>query len=207
MKRLLKNIFLCAAIIAMTAQGLCAQKLASPEKAAQMIEEIGRNTAAMTKISCSFVQTKTISALDSKVVSKGRMSYERPSDLRWEYTEPHKYAMVMHDGIATIEKSSGKEVIDTRKNKVFQQICEIMLSSVTGDCLSDNERFSVTMMEQDGLWLAVLLPMKKEMSQFIHTMTLCYDPSQKCVTKVEMKEQTGDTTLIELNGIRYETAR
>lgn len=205
MKRL--NIILLASVLAMLSPHTAgAQKSVGTDEAAKMVQEIVSTTSRISSISCNFVQTKTIVTLDSKVVSKGRMSFSRPADIRWEYTEPHRYAMVMHDGIATIESPGRKEVIDTRKNKVFQQICDMMLSSVTGDCLSNPEQFSVTMMKQDKLWLAVLLPMKKEMKQFLYTVTLYYDPEAGEVVKVEMKENTGDTTLIQLNDIRHEIA-
>ena len=77
-----------------------------------------------------------------------------------------------------------------------------MMNSITGRCLSSKTDFRVTMYRQGNEWEARLVPQKKEMRRMFELVTLHIDGKTRMVTRVEMREATGDNTVIYLENAR-----
>ena len=96
-------------------------------------------------------------------------------------------------------------MIDVNKNKMFKEIARIMMNSVLGKVLTDKKDFKSSVTKKGQYYIVTLLPQKKEMKQMFTTILLHYDTKLKLVTKVEMREKNGDTTLIEMKNIKKNT--
>ena len=94
------------------------------------------------------------------------------------------------------------QVVDVEQNKVFRRIAQIMMDSMTGRCLNDRRSFKVAMFSEGNHWVARLTPLQSEMKQLFSSLSLTFDALRHIVVRVEMKEKTGDTTLIELQQIK-----
>ena len=77
-----------------------------------------------------------------------------------------------------------------------------MMDSMTGRCLNDRRSFKVAMFSEGNHWVARLTPLQSEMKQLFSSLSLTFDALRHIVVRVEMKEKTGDTTLIELQQIK-----
>jgi outer membrane lipoprotein-sorting protein len=55
-------------------------------------------TGKVQTIEAEFVQTKYMKILVRPLVSKGVFRYKAPSSLRWEYHQPFRSILLMHDG-------------------------------------------------------------------------------------------------------------
>ncbi len=62
-----------------------------------VIKKINTTAAELKSMSCTFVQTKNLSMLNDKMVSKGQMYYSQPNKLRWEYTSPYNYIFIFNE--------------------------------------------------------------------------------------------------------------
>ena len=94
-------------------------------------------TARINALSCDFVQTKHLSVLKDKMVSKGRMCYKKSDRLRWEYTSPYTYVFILNGNEVLLKNKNRSDIIDVDQNRMFREIVQIMLSSVVGNCLDD----------------------------------------------------------------------
>ena len=70
---------------------MMAQTPVNEMQARQMGEQISKAAQAIKTLQCTFRQTKTLRILKNKMVSKGKMFYTQPTQLRWEYTTPYQY--------------------------------------------------------------------------------------------------------------------
>lgn len=163
-----------------------------------IVEKINKACAEMKTMECDFVQTKYLKMLNDQMVSKGKMSYQQPSALRWEYTTPYTYTFVLNDNKILLKNNRRKDVIDVNQNKMFKEIARIMMNSIVGKCLTDDKAFKTTIEETSAEWVATLLPQKKEMKQMWSKLILHFDRTKNAVVKVEMYEKTGDRTVIDL---------
>ena len=181
---------------------LHAQTKVSAAQAKTMIAKINAAAAKIHTIQCDFHQTKSLSFLNDKMVSKGVMSYDHAGKLRWEYTSPYSYVFIINNNRVHIKTSKNSNTIDIRSSRLFQGIARVMMNSVTGKSLSNDSDFSVEMMTQGNEWIASLTPKGKEMKALFKTIRLHFDSQKQMVSKVEMIEKNGDNTVIQLMHVK-----
>ncbi len=167
----------------------------------QIIDRINAATSKMTTMQCDFVQNKSVKLLNDNIKSKGKMYYSQPNKLRWEYTSPYTYTFILNGSKVTLQKNNKNSVIDTRQNKMFKEIVNIMMNSVVGKSLSDKKSFKTSVKEASSEWTATLLPQSKELKQMFSKIILHFNKQQTVIVKVEMYEKNGDTTTITLQNI------
>jgi len=143
--------------------------------------------------------------LGDKMISKGQMWCQQPNVLRWQYNSPYTYTFILNNNKVMVKKGNHSDVIDVNKNKMFKEIARIMMNSVLGKVLTDKTDFKASVVQKGQYYIVTLIPQKKEMKQMFKKILLHYDTKLKLVTKVEMHEKNGDTTLIELNNIKKNT--
>ena len=168
----------------------------------EIIREIDKISSSISSLECDFVQTKHLSMLNDKMVSRGKMYYSQPSMLRWEYITPYDYVFLLNANQVLLKNSQREDVIDVDKNKIFKEIARLMMNSIKGSCLSDSDTFDVAIRTVGGEWVAELTPLKRDMKQMWTKLIIHFDRAACSVTKVEMREPSGDYNIIELSGIR-----
>ena len=167
----------------------------------QIIDQINSATSKLSSMQCDFVQTKTVKILNEKLVSKGRMWYQQPNRLRWEYLTPYTYTFVFNGAKVSLKKNNRNDVIDVNRNRMFKEIASIMMNSVVGKCLTDKKSFRTTVRDTSAEWVATLVPLSKELKQMFTGIVLHFNKEKNVVVKVEMLEKNGDTTVVVLNNI------
>lgn len=167
----------------------------------QIINQISGATSKLSSMQCDFVQTKTVKMLNEKLVSKGRMYYQQPNKLRWEYVTPYTYTFVFNGHKVSLKKNNRSDVIDVNQNKMFKEIASIMMNSVVGKCLTDSKSFKTSIKDTPAEWVATLVPQSKELKHMFTSIVLYFNKEKSVVVKVEMLEKNGDTTVIVLNNI------
>lgn len=175
-----------------------AQKLDQPT----VLNEISAAASSINTIQCDFVQTKSLKMLGDKMVSKGKMWCQQPNMLRWQYDSPYTYTFILNNNKVMVKKGNHSDVIDVSKNKMFKEIARIMMNSVLGKVLTEKTDFKASVVQRGQYFIVTLIPLKKEMKQMFASILLHYDTKLKLVTKVEMHEKNGDSTLIELQNIK-----
>lgn len=196
MRKILLILTLCLTFGVAFAQGF---------NQAQALKEISDAAASIKTMQCDFVQTKSLKMLGDKMISKGQMWCQQPNMLRWQYNSPYTYTFILNNNKVSVKKGSRSDVIDVNKNKMFKEIARIMMNSVLGKVLTDKKDFKSSVTKKGQYYIVTLLPQKKEMKQMFTTILLHYDTKLKLVTKVEMREKNGDTTLIEMKNIKKNT--
>lgn len=179
---------------------LLAQKAvrATPRQERQMIALINRTSASIRAMSCDFRQVSNLSFMDSKAVSEGRMSYSADGKLTWQYTAPYSYTFTIDNGKVTTTSGSRTTTIDTGSNKLYRNITQLMMNSVSGRSLSGNRDFTVHMYTRGGWWIAYLYPRGGDMKRLFKTVRLYFSKGRRMVQKVEMVQPNGDDITITL---------
>ena len=178
------------------------QGSAQQQSDVQIRQQLGEAAAALHTMQCDFTQTKQLSMLNTKITSGGRMYYQQPGKLRWEYTQPYAYTFILNGNKVLLKNNNRNDVIDVNQNKLFREIAQIMISSVVGNCLSDDRNFKTSISTTQKEWIATLLPLRKNMRQLFQKIILHFNRQQKMVSQVELVEKNGDKTIIDLKHIQ-----
>lgn len=168
----------------------------------QVRQRINAVAAQMKTMECDFVQTKTVKMLNSKLVSRGKMYYQQPGKLRWQYLSPYQYTFVLNGNQVKLKSQGRNDVINVEQNKMFKEITRIMMNSVLGKCVNSSRDFKVTLSGSGNNWKAVMAPQSKTMKQMFRSIVVAFNLQRGMVSAVQLVEKNGDKTVIVLKNVK-----
>ncbi|MBR4584428.1 MAG: outer membrane lipoprotein carrier protein LolA [Bacteroidales bacterium] len=166
----------------------------------EIMAKLTQAAASMKSMQCNFTQNKTMSMLAEPTVSKGRMCYVSPDKMKWEYTDPYPFAIKVNGDKMTKVADGKEEILDT-KNRMYQGMMKIIMSSATGKNLFDKSTFDVTISSDGNFWRADMKPKKSDMKRMFSTMTFYFEKKRDIINKVVLTEANGDNTTIQFTDI------
>lgn len=170
-------------------------------KAMQDIAGFKKNISAYSKslssIESNFMQKKSMSMLKTPVISEGYFCYKNGNQVRWEYTTPFSYIVIINDGKLTVKDESRTNNYDMTANKAFLDINTKLTSIIDGSILEDMQNFTPEFFESDLLFRIDLTPISVDMKAYFKTISVCFDKKDFSVARMQMIELSGDYTQID----------
>lgn len=163
----------------------------------EIMEMLTQQAASMRCMNCRFTQQKTMAMLAEPTVSEGLMSYNAPDKMRWEYTSPYSFALLVDGEKITKITDGNEEVLDAKSGRIYQGIVNIIMSSATGQKLFDKSMFDVAITDDGEFWRAEMKPKKHNMKRMFSLLTFYFGKDNNIISKVEMTEAGGDVTTIQ----------
>jgi len=156
------------------------------------LEGIAKST---TSIESDFTQEKHMSFMLEPIINKGHFYFKKENRIRWEYTDPFSYIIVMNNGKISIKDGDKEKKFDIKSRMIFNKINSMMLSTIKGDVL-DNEDFKGTFLENDKYLIIQLVPTTSKMKKHMKQIHIYFDKVNYHVSKLRMEEVSGDYTII-----------
>ncbi len=153
-----------------------------------------KNDTTHTIIS-NFEQKKKLEVMEEAIVTNGKFYFQKPGKLRWEYTDPFDYLIVINDDQVMIEDKGNTSEFDMGNNKLFQQVNDLLVNLVRGDIFSNND-YSATFFTNESTYKVKLSPNSQEMKDYMQAIHIIFDKESLRVQQVEMMENEGDFTRI-----------
>jgi outer membrane lipoprotein-sorting protein len=147
-------------------------------------------------IESDFVQEKYLSVMSEKITTKGHFLFKKVNMLRWEYTDPLKYLIVISKDKMFIKDNGKVSKYDINSNKMFKSVNEMMVSTVNGSLLSSKD-YKTKYYEGDKYFLLELSPVQKGAKDFLKVIQLYISKTDYAVEKVKMIEPGDDYTTID----------
>jgi outer membrane lipoprotein-sorting protein len=158
------------------------------------VDKMSKETST---IESEFLQVKDLKVLSEKITSKGSFAFMKQNNLRWEYSEPYKYIIVINkDKILIKDEKNKVKKYDMSSNKVFKEINDIMISCVNGDILHSS-KFRIQYFENEKGYKLELVPTVKAMKESLKKINMYFDKNVSSVVKLEMIENGDDNTTID----------
>lgn len=142
-----------------------------------------------------FVQEKYLSVLSEKIESKGSFFFKKQNELRWEYTSPFKYIIVLTDGKMYIKNDGKVSRYNVNSNKMFKGINDMMMSVVNGN-LFENPEYQVKYYTSSKAYLIELVPVSSTTKKFLKSIQMTVGKTGFEIENVRMTEPGGDYTNI-----------
>lgn len=177
---------------------VCGQTRLTAEQQNQVIAKLDNAASAVTSMQCEFTQTKKMKMLNKEMQSSGMMYYKSPNKLRWQYTSPYDYTFILNGDKVKIKSSRTNQNINVQDNKMFRQITNIILNSMTGKGLKNSSDFTVEVYKNGSYYFAKLYPKKKELKQIYQVIEIYFNVNLTMVSSVRLEEKTGDVTWVRL---------
>jgi outer membrane lipoprotein-sorting protein len=166
-------------------------------------KKLAEATQLTNTIESTFNQEKSLSVLSEKILTKGKFYFKKNNMLRWEYTEPFKYMIILNNGKILIRDEEKENQFDARTNKVFGEINAILLGCVQGTLLNDEKKFQATFFETNTSFLVKLLPEEMQLKKIFSGIDIYFDKNDYSVSRLIMNEASGDNTTIKFSGKKF----
>ncbi|MDC0231033.1 outer membrane lipoprotein carrier protein LolA [Aureispira] len=134
--------------------------------------------------------------LSEDIESNGKLYFKSENDLRWEYTAPLNYLIILRNGKISIKDEGKVSSYDLSGNKTFQKINQMIIKSIHGDLLIDQSNYKYEFNESKISFLVVMYPKEKKVQEFLQSIKIYFSKKDYSVEQVQMMEQSGDYTLM-----------
>lgn len=166
--------------------------------------KLNQKNQTINTLVCDFVQEKSLSFMAQKVISKGTMKYKKPDMMKLEYTTPFQYIMSLYKGKVIIKDNGKISKYDSKSNKVFKYVNDLMINAVQGN-VADSKEFTIVFKENSKTYLMEMTPIDVTMKDYVSKVMVTVSKADYGVLKVEMTEKSGDYTLITFINRVYNT--
>lgn len=147
-------------------------------------------------ISCDFMQEKELGMIAEKITSRGKFYLKKEKMLRWEYLEPFSYVIVIRNDQISISDEGRVSQFNIQSNKVFLEINRVILGSIQGTLLTDEQNFSATFFENSTSLIVKLKTLTPKLKETLSEIVIWFDRKDYTVNRLEMNESGGDCTRI-----------
>lgn len=195
-------------LLALLATSVWAQneKPLSEAETQKVVATLTQAAASMQTLQCRFVQEKTSSMLAEPSIAKGTMHYAASDRMRWEYTEPYAFALVV-DGENIVKVTDGKaEALDAKSGRMYQGVVGLIMGSASGKKLFDTSVFDVVLYDEDACWRAEMTPKRRDMKRMFSQLVFRFDKKTNGISRVEFKDAGGDVTSIRFEEMKLNGA-
>lgn len=178
-----------AMLLALSAGHAVAQPSPSP------IDELMRRLAAVPENRASFVEEKTIAALNEPVRSQGRLIYRRPAHLEKTTTAPVPESLVV-DGDQLLVTADGQQprLIALDSEPALRALVDAVRGTLSGDLATLRRSYDVTMQGRPAAWRLILTPKGAPLTQFLRQISV--DGSGTELRAVRIVQANGDQSLM-----------
>lgn len=153
------------------------------------------HAVSTNSIESDFIQEKHLWMLDEILVSEGEFLFKKKNSVKWQYTTPIDYTIIIHNGIFTIVNNNKVNEFSIDSNPLFREINSMIVTAIRGDFI-DNPDFSAEFFESKENYLANLSPTNESVSSMLEKIEIYFDKQNMQVVKVIFREPGDDFTLI-----------
>ena len=183
-----------------------AQTQLSESQSNEVIASLTKAAASMQSMQCRFVQEKTSSMLAEPQIAEGKMYYAAPDRMRWEYTTPYAFALVVN-GERLVKVTDGKaEVLEGNAGRMYQGMVNLIIGSASGKKLFDTTIFDIVLYDDNGFWRADMTPKRRDMKRMFSQLVFRFDKKTNGISRVEFVSANGDITSIRFEEIKMNDA-
>jgi outer membrane lipoprotein-sorting protein len=146
-----------------------------------------------------FVQMKYMSVLRDPSRSTGYFCFKNPGMVRWEYTDPFKYLVIINNNRLYMKDDKKNSSFDMSSGKAMVAMSSGLGKMLQGNIFDNKSDFSCSYYENDQAYKLALVPNIKTLKKYFSSITLYFDKKVFSVSRVVMFELNGDKTVIEFN--------
>lgn len=189
-------LLLCFAFASAQPSGF--KKLETFGEVKEQMKKVGENQKTITS---TFTQVKRMEYLDIAIQSEGKFWYSAPTNVRWEYTNPYDYIIIINNGKLSLISGDNQNDFNLENSDVFEQINALMVGTVTGNIFNSPD-YDIEVFESASHYLFSLKPKAEFMQGVLSGIDMFLDKTTGTVTEIKMIETADNYTEISFANIK-----
>ena len=190
-KRIVSVLVLLGFAMGVYAQEEQYKPMDDPAEFKSMLKE---SITDISSIKSEFSQDKVLDIFEETIESKGVFYYQKEDKVRWEYTSPIKYIIILNGSNILLQSENSEKKYDLSSNKFMEVVNELMVGSIKGDILEKDGMFEKEYFVNDDFYIARLLPKDKKVEKVLKQIEMFFNKNDLSVDKLKFTEYTGDYT-------------
>jgi outer membrane lipoprotein-sorting protein len=184
-------------VVLMEANSLVAQPAGfNPiENMGEFKKKFSEEGKKLLSIRSNFIQEKTISVMDEKIISEGVFFYKQERKVRIEYQKPFRYLMIMNGDQIFIRDEKKESHVSTHSSKLFQKLNQIIVDCINGSIL-ENKDFTSRVFQNDNMYWLEMVPVSKAFKNFFQSVQVLVDKKDWSAVSISLEEPGGDNTVL-----------
>ena len=172
-----------------------------------LLQRLDRAQESLTSLTADLEETRTLELLSDPQHLRGRLAYEKPGRIRWEYQSPEERIYVLEDG-----KLTGWLPAKNRLEKVDLHRYEKRLRRLVGlgqDTAALKKEFKLTLLEAGDAETPAqlkLVPRSRRVRKRVREVRLWIDPKLSLPVQIQYETGSGDKILVKLNKLQVNPA-
>lgn len=168
-----------------------------------ILSEIEKGNAAYNTIQGNFTQTKTLAAKGTKVQSEGLLYISGDHQMAQHYQASSADVLIINGNDFYMVRGKKKNKFNTDKNKTMRGLRNTLLYCVHGKpaVLAAENGAEITAAQKSDGYEVTLVSTKKTARSYAK-IVLLYDLKTKLLTRMQMDEYNGNSTLYQMSGLR-----
>lgn len=197
-----KLLLLLSLILALLAPAVAQQWTPlSPQAQNEAAALITRQVKSVNAMSCRFQQSKHSPYLTQDATAEGKMQYAKPNAMRWEYTAPIQYAIVVNgDSIRMVKDGKTQEQKGSQK-RIMNGMMKMIMGISTGNNLFDEKSFQVAISESKTQYQALLTPKNKSLKRMFSQIEMVFDKKNSQIVRLLLTEKDQSVTTIVFSNV------
>ncbi|MDR1673759.1 MAG: outer membrane lipoprotein carrier protein LolA [Bacteroidales bacterium] len=167
-------------------------------------KRLNESSVSIQTLTGSFTQVKYIDLLEEKMVSEGAFAYKKSDRIRFDYTAPERYLLVVNEQQVKIVADGKTNIYDLKKNKTAVQMNLLMSACMTGDIDRLNVDYQLLFHENGEQYRIRILPNTNNLT--VQQMDILIDKKDFAVQQLKITETSGDYTLYSFSEQKKNTA-
>lgn len=164
-----------------------------------MLRDLKSALAEMETIQGDIQQEKSFAFLTNKLVSTGTFKYQNNDRLRWEFTEPMEY-IILINGNSMRLREDGAEKKYKGVDRILRQVKEIILGCIDGSIMS-NSNYRTDFSSNGDRVRIQLQPKAKDLKEFIQQIDVQFQLTGSVLKQVSLTDPSGDVTDIYFSNV------
>ena len=172
-----------------------------------ILTDIEKANAAYETITCMFVRTQTNVGKGTSVKVEGDLFIAGEDKMAQYYKAPSTDLLIVNGNDFYMVRGKKKNKFNTEKNKTMLGLRNTLLYCVHGKpaVLATENRAEITAEKKEKGYEVVLTSTKKAPRGYAK-IVLTYDLKSKLLTRMQMDEYNGNSTLYEMSDMKVNTA-
>jgi outer membrane lipoprotein-sorting protein len=193
-------------LIMIAVPAICnAQDLSPMKDVAGFRDRLEKMSADVTTISSDFIQEKNLAVFSEKIISKGHFVYRNDNKIRWEYTSPYRYLIIINNDQLYTSTEGNSKVYDIQANRMFQEMNKFMSSFIRGDILRNEKDYTPQFFENTSHYYVKLTPVSTRVQQMLTGIDIWFDKNDFSVAGIRLTEPGDDYTKIDFTNRKLNT--
>lgn len=145
----------------------------------------------------TFTQTKHSPLLVHDIVSHGDVTLNGQTYMRWHYSDPHNYAVVVDGDSIFAETESKRHALAGPAGSIMRSMTGTIMSLTAKGALASEKLFAVELTEDATSYHAVLTPKRRDMRRLMQQLSATFDKKDCRLRSAKLTERHDSYTIIE----------